>query len=277
MFGHPFVTPTFDEFAMFMAFSASLRSSDLSRQVGAVVTKDHNIVSTGANDVPKAGGGLYWAERSADGKSITDAQGGRDFTRGVDANVQEKQRIIEDIVAKFAGEHQVMAKKILEKSKLKDITEYGRIAHAEMEALLACARNGIPTVGAHLYCTTFPCHNCAKHIIGAGIRRVVYVEPYPKSKALEFHDDSITFEKSEDKDDKRVLFEPFVGVGPRSFFNLFSTSLGSGTRIERKTADGLNVEWTAAEAKVRMQMLPSSYIEREAVSAREATQKTEKL
>ncbi|EEX64309.1 deoxycytidylate deaminase [Vibrio metoecus] len=37
MFGKPFVTPTFDEFAMFMAFSSSLRSADLSRQVGAVM------------------------------------------------------------------------------------------------------------------------------------------------------------------------------------------------------------------------------------------------
>jgi deoxycytidylate deaminase len=277
IFGHPFVTPTFDEFAMFMAFSASLRSADLSRQVGAVVTRNNNIVSTGANDVPKAGGGLYWAERSADGKNIVDTQDGRDFTRGFDANVKEKQRIIEDIVSKFDAEQQEQARKILGKSKLKDITEYGRVAHAEMEALLACARNGIPTVDAHLYCTTFPCHNCAKHIIAAGVQRVVYVEPYPKSKALEFHKDSITFEKSRDPKDQRVLFEPFVGVGPRSFFNLFSTNLGSGSKIERKDGNGEKVEWTEANAKVRMQMLPSSYVEREAISSKEARSKVEDL
>jgi hypothetical protein len=47
IFGKPFVTPTFDEFAMFMAFSASLRSADLSRQVGAVVAKNNAIVATG--------------------------------------------------------------------------------------------------------------------------------------------------------------------------------------------------------------------------------------
>ncbi|MFO2375906.1 cytidine deaminase, partial [Pseudomonas aeruginosa] len=62
LFGQPYVTPTFDEYAMFMAFSASLRSADLSRQVGAVLTRDEGIISTGANDVPKAGGGLYWPE-----------------------------------------------------------------------------------------------------------------------------------------------------------------------------------------------------------------------
>jgi len=32
MFGNPFITPTFDEFARFMAFAASFRSADLSRQ-----------------------------------------------------------------------------------------------------------------------------------------------------------------------------------------------------------------------------------------------------
>ncbi|MBF4395965.1 cytidine deaminase, partial [Vibrio anguillarum] len=60
MFGKPYVTPTFDEFAMFMAFSSSLRSADLSRQVGAVMTKNKNIIATGANDIPQFGGGLYW-------------------------------------------------------------------------------------------------------------------------------------------------------------------------------------------------------------------------
>lgn len=53
IFGDPCSTPTRDEYAMFLAFAASLRSSDLSRQVGAVVTSSYNeIISTGANDVP---------------------------------------------------------------------------------------------------------------------------------------------------------------------------------------------------------------------------------
>ena len=61
-FGNPFITPTFDEHAMFLAFSAALRSADLSRQVGAVVTRDSQVLATGANDCPKAGGGLYIGE-----------------------------------------------------------------------------------------------------------------------------------------------------------------------------------------------------------------------
>ena len=40
LFSNPFRNPTFDEFAMFMAFNSSIRSSDLSRQVGAIIARD---------------------------------------------------------------------------------------------------------------------------------------------------------------------------------------------------------------------------------------------
>jgi len=261
IFGKPFVTPTFDEFAMFMAFSASLRSADLSRQVGAVVTRDHAIVSTGANDVPKYGGGLYWPDYYGENE-IHDIKDGRDYVRKGDTNVIEKNDIIADILSKIDPVDQPKIREILVNSKLKNITEYGRVVHAEMEALLSCARGHIATTGAHIYCTTFPCHNCAKHIIAAGIKKVIYVEPYPKSKALDFHDDSITLTNQEEK----VNFQPFVGVGPRSFFNLFSVNLGSGYEISRKDKEGKPDIWLENNARLRMQMLPTSYIERESIT-----------
>lgn len=90
IFGRPFVTPTFDEYAMFMAFSASLRSADLSRQVGAVITKNENIISTGANDIPKSGGGLYWPEFDKTTKTTKDKDSGRDYMLGYDSNAREK-------------------------------------------------------------------------------------------------------------------------------------------------------------------------------------------
>lgn len=123
---------------------------------------------------------------------------------------------------------------------------------------------GISTQGGVLYCTTFPCHNCAKHIIAAGIKRVVYVEPYPKSKALEFHSDSVSLG---DGNDDNVLFEPFVGVGPRSYFNLFSTRLGVGYPLKRKTSEGGIVDWDSGDARLRLPMLPSSYIDREVLAS----------
>lgn len=265
LFGHPYITPTFDEYAMFMAFSAALRSADLSRQVGAVLTKQKNIISTGANDVPTVGGGLYWPEQSDEG--IKDVPNGRDYTKGFDSNVRERLSIIDDILDNLNDRDKKKFKPILESSKLKYITEYGRVVHAEMEAILACARSNISTENGVLYCTTFPCHNCAKHIIASGIKRVVYIEPYPKSKALDFHPDAITMPVDNNTVSNKVLFEPFVGVGPRCFFNLFSINLGTGYRVKRKNSEGNVLEWTRADGKLRMQMLPSSYIERESVSA----------
>src|ERR1035441_9924393 len=73
--------------------------------------------------------------------------------------------------------------RLLKNSGLFDMTEYGRAVHAEMDALLTCARSGISPRNGTLYTTTFPCHNCTRHLVAAGIRRVVYIEPYPKSKA----------------------------------------------------------------------------------------------
>lgn len=267
LFGHPNKTPTFDEYAMFMAFSASLRSADLSRQVGAVVARNNEIMATGANDCPKFGGGLYWAEYDKATHQVIDAVGGRDYMRGEDANKVEQQKIVEDILSR-AGDSvkdREALKKAIQESRVADITEYGRMVHAEMEALLSIARCNVSAVGGTLYATTFPCHNCAKHIVAAGIERVVYIEPYPKSKAAELHSDAISLGFSEDK--KTVHFEPFVGVGPRRFFDLFSMRLGSGWPLKRKDADGQALKWSEEKAKLRIQMLPCSYIDLELVAS----------
>lgn len=50
--------------------------------------------------------------------------------------------------------------------------------HAEMNALMFAARSGIATAGSTLYCTHIPCHNCLKHIIQAGVKRVVYLNDH---------------------------------------------------------------------------------------------------
>jgi len=260
LFGDPYKTPTFDEYAMFMAFVAALRSADLSRQVGAVIAKSQEIIATGANDCPRFHGGLYWPEFNEQAHDIKDAQGGRDYTRGKDSNKVEQQAIIDDIIKDTAatGVSEELLRKSLEKSRIRDLTEFGRVVHAEMEALLSCARSHASTIGATLYCTTFPCHNCAKHVIAAGINRVVYIEPYQKSKAIEFHDDAIN---------AGFRFEPFVGVGPRRFFDLFSMRLGSGYALKRKDEDGHTLEWKPETSHLRLQMLPSTYLDLELLAS----------
>ena len=263
LFCNPFITPTFDEYAMYMAFSSALRSADLSRQVGAVLAKNYAIMSTGANDVPKFGGGLYWPYFNTENESYEDYSDGRDYVRGFDSNAKQKKEIMDDILKQINGKSRDKLEIILKNRLIQDITEYGRVVHAEMEAILACARTNISTQDAYIYCTTFPCHNCAKHIIASGIKRVVYIEPYPKSKAYEFHSESIT---NDEREHEKVLFEPFIGIGPRVYFNLFSIVNGSGNKIKRKDSYGNVMKWSESNATLRTLMLPISYLEREQIS-----------
>jgi hypothetical protein len=132
-----------------------------------------------------------------------------------------------------------------------------------MDALMAAGRIGVSFREAVLYTTTFPCHTCTRHIIVAGVKRVVYIEPYPKSLAPELHDDAIRISKATSKNDRRIPFEPFLGIGPRRFFDLFSLKLSSGYTIERKMG-GTKANWDfRKDAKPRVPMAPTSYLERE--------------
>lgn len=54
-----------------------------------------------------------------------------------------------------------------------------RTVHAELNAIIQCAKNGVMSVGATMYCTDFPCVSCAKAMVQAGVTRVVYLAEYP--------------------------------------------------------------------------------------------------
>jgi hypothetical protein len=152
-----------------------------------------------------------------------------------------------------------------------------------MEAILSAARLGISIKGKNLYSTTFPCHNCAKLIVVGGISRVFYIEPYPKSLAMELHSDAISFgdrapgdEKRDKKAARKVLFQPFVGVGPRRYLDFFSLTTSTGSLVKRKEDDGRPIEWNPKTALPRNPLLPLSYLERE-TQARAIIASIEKL
>ncbi len=271
VYGDPFSTPSKDEHAMFLAYAASLRSGDLSRQVGAsLACAEGDVISLGCNDVPAPGGGLYCHD---------DQEGDqRDYKAGKDQNDAKKEQIIDDILLALekvidsnktplegSTKEEILknARPLLRETLVSDITEFGRSVHAEMDALMAAGRNGVSFRNATLYTTTFPCHTCTRHIIAAGVKRVVYIEPYPKSLATQLHEDAITISSERKTDDKRIPFEPFLGIGPRRFFDLFSLKLSSGYAVERKQ-NGVKVDWEYRNnAKPRVPMIPISYIERE--------------
>ncbi len=83
----------------------------------------------------------------------------------------------------------------------------------------------------------------------------MYIEPYPKSLALEFHSDSLELDPVSRCGDK-VSFQPFVGVAPRQYLNLFSM-------LDRKRADGTVIAWDGSRAGPRYSEYELSQIHRE--------------
>lgn len=219
LFGSNSISPTRREYGLFLAKAAALRTLDLSRQVGAAVfSNSGEILALGSNEVPKAGGGSYWAEGSFDD---------RDFKRQMDSNIQRKRDILGELV-KIIDPSKDLDKLLddpkIRESQFMDALEYGRIVHAEMAALSDAARLGHQVKDGTLYCTTFPCHMCAKHIVAAGLAKVIFLEPYPKSLAYDLHSDSISVEGGDRGAYNKfpsVEFEHFYGVSPRRYREIF--------------------------------------------------------
>jgi dCMP deaminase len=123
--------PAIDAYFMEIAQVVSRRSTCLRRQIGAVIVKGKQIVSTGYNGAPA--GHPHCVDVGC-----------------VRENIPSGQR-----------------------------SELCRAAHAEQNAINFAARYGIPIEGATIYTTTYPCSWCAKSIVNAGIKRVVFFNDYP--------------------------------------------------------------------------------------------------
>lgn len=273
LFGRTDKSPTKNEYGMYAAKSASLRSADLSRQVGAAIfSNDGELITQGRNEVPKALGGTYWDNEEPDF---------RDVKIGNDPNNSEKNHILRDIFerllkenllsdsAKALGSPADMVKAATTKasnpnqrdgalvgSRVQDLTEFGRIVHAEMCAICDAARIGRSIKGSTLFCTTFPCHNCAKHIIASGINKVIYMEPYPKSMAPALHENEISVEQEVEG---KVSFLPFLGISPYRYRDIFQKG-------KRKAADGTAVTWYNDQMRPMIDVAYPSYPEAEKAS-----------
>jgi deoxycytidylate deaminase len=265
LFGDPTITPTLEEHAMFHARAAALRSADLSRQVGAsIVTADGQVICVGCNEVPRAGGGHFWPHLHES------SEDDRDFRLGRDPNARMIRQMLIEVVQtlkkrKWFNRTIMTATDIpslverlfssnaavsLKELRAGNLIEFGRIVHAEMSAIVDAARRGVAVQGATLVCTTFPCHMCARHIIGSGIGKVVYIEPYPKSLTAELYPESVSIEATDLERDppnaRRVVFSSFIGVSPIKFPELFSYRKG-------KDSEGFAIKWKpSASAKPRV-------------------------
>jgi deoxycytidylate deaminase len=226
------IRPNGEETAMYHAHSAQMQSACLSRQVGAaLVDSTGNVVATGCNEAPRAGGGVYGESLGSDNPpdyrcAMFPAQADR-FCR----NTREQNEIINELI-KQIPELNVLSNTRkaglaveLRTTRIGGLVEFSRAVHAEMDALLSAARKGTSLLASRLFVTTFPCHYCARHIVTAGVDEVQYIEPYPKSLAFNLHQDAIAIEHPDwvapSKGGDKVLFRPFSGVAPRLYERCF--------------------------------------------------------
>ncbi|PKV13288.1 anti-phage dCTP deaminase [Xanthomonas prunicola] len=266
------VTPTIHEQGMYAAFSAGLGSACMSRQVGAaIIDREGKLIAMGCNDVPRGGGGLYRESLQPDDHRCIHLKGGNCF------NDEKKNKVSAEIgvmilpdleeflknsgVSGFESKSKelasIISRKIRGESRLKDLIEFSRAVHAEMDALVNLGRTGQGTSqDSVLYTTTYPCHNCARHIVAAGVRAVYFIEPYEKSLATELHSDAISHDVDQevplsewlDPDrtkHRKVAFLHFEGVSPRRYMDLFFAET-------RKDAHGKGRKWVGRSASKKI-------------------------
>jgi deoxycytidylate deaminase len=203
--------PTKKEAFMNIARAESLRSLCLQRKVGAVIVKivdekraldeekvTQLVIATGYNEVPL-------------GIRPCIEQGGcyRD-------KVKFKQ--IESLIyCPFCGNkfkkknfcskcHKNMNKELFQNKYL----DFCRALHAEETAILQASKLGsISLENAWLYTTTFPCFLCSKMIVDIGIKKVIYIEPYPSEEARELLNLS------------GIVLDKFEGVTAQGYYKLY--------------------------------------------------------
>lgn len=258
-------SPSTSETAMYSAYSAAANSACLSRQVGAaIINSSGELVSVGWNDVPKFGGSLYRSGSENDKRCYN-------YGELICTNDKEKNSIIEKIIdtaknnigkieilkstaADPAKSEGIMSliRACLKESRIDSLIEFSKAIHAEMHAIISAPFRE-KLIGAELYCTTYPCHACARHIVAAGINKVQFIEPYKKSLATALHEDSIT----EDENDKEKLqLIMYEGVSPRRYLEFFKEN-----EFPRKLASGKYIEFdfssSAPKSKVMMESFPA--------------------
>lgn len=234
IFESQIVTPTADEIAMYEAQSAAGNSACLSRQVGAAITNEKGeIISRGWNDVPKYGGNLYKEGHLNDNRCKHWGYCSNDKTKDIMTDdilesILNNDFIINNLLGgnKLCREDELyMALKniIRKNTKVKDLIEFSRAVHAEMHAIIIGSQlAGNQMIGGKLFCTTYPCHNCARHLVVAGIKEIYYIEPYIKSLSIPLHNDTLTEEEVEKEgEEKKVKILMFDGVAPRRYLEFF--------------------------------------------------------
>lgn len=191
--------PRMNEVYMTMAYSMAAQSRCLQRKVGALITSgDYQIVSLGHNDIPKNLEPCIKRFGGCNRKRIKSKLLKMYTYCPKCGNPLTEEKYCED------------CNKSINEEYLRDKNLGAcRSLHAEESAIVGAAKSGIPLNDGIIFTTTFPCNLCANKIANVGLKKVVYVEPYPQIEAIE------TLKEN------NVELELFEGIKSRAFFDLF--------------------------------------------------------
>ena len=197
-------TPYRHETYMSMAYTASLLSECVKRQVGAVIIDMRgNVVSIGCNMNPsplkpcyKQFGDCY--------REITIAEIMENMN-----NCPSCGNALENLSYPYICPH---CHENIYRKHLSD-RAIGRCTslHAEEKAL---ANTNSDLSHCTMFVTTFPCFHCTQKILDAGIRRVYYVESYPDLDAVKLFNEARNM-------GKEVKLLKFEGVKARAYIDFF--------------------------------------------------------
>ena len=197
-------SPSPEEIQIAVAYAQSNSSTCEKRHVGAVITRKHKgrefPISMGFNENPPNVDTCLTKERCYKDKNMMSKLGALEgiycISCGKKHDTIEKPWVCRKCGASF--------KEWLYRTRNMELC---MAIHAEERAILSL--NGRSAEGGTLYVTTFPCFQCARLIMDAGIKRIVYVEAYPAPETTGFLEEA------------EIKVEPFSGFTARSFFRVF--------------------------------------------------------
>ena len=139
-----FERPNWDEYFMLQAELAKLRSNCITRQVGAVIVRNHRQLATGYNGTPPG------------------------IKNCFEGGCRRCQLRMEGKIESGAALDRCLCN------------------HAEANAIVQAAKNGVSINKSEIFVTASPCYNCFKLIANSGIKTIYYDEFYRDERIIKY-------------------------------------------------------------------------------------------
>ncbi len=201
IYGKEKFKPSVEERAMQVAQKIAQKSQCLKRKVGAVIIEEDkngnmNVLGEGYNESP-LGIPLCAQERKCHKENVRKCP-----NCGIPIEI-----ILDKCINPSCVEKKVIFGREKKESLIRKL-DLCRALHAEERAIINALKKDLDKIkGAVLFSTTFPCLICARVIIEVGIKKVIYIDPYPSTEGKKLfgrYRDKITIIKFEGVKSERL-------------------------------------------------------------------------